>query len=62
MTRKDFELIASVIAGLRRDCDEPTELHVLNTVAQRFATQLATTNAGFNRMRFLKACGMAVGR
>lgn len=46
MTRKDFILIASVIAGLKDR----------ETVALAFATALAAANSGFDRERFLKAC------
>lgn len=53
MTRKDFELIASTIAGLF-----PGQPGHRLTVADRFADQLATTNARFDRERFLRACGV----
>lgn len=52
MTRKDFELIAGVISnsqGLTRG-------GVMDTLAERLADALATTNPNFDRARFLKAC------
>lgn len=54
MTRKDFELIASTIAGLF-----PGQPEYRGTVAAHFADKLATANAGFNHDRFFKACGVA---
>ncbi len=54
MTRKDFELIASAIADLYWIGD----LNRL-AVAERFADKLTSTNAMFDRERFLKACGVA---
>lgn len=49
MTRKDFVLIASVIAGIQ-------DKQQRRSVAEAFAAALATTNSGFNRARFLKTC------
>lgn len=56
MTRKDVELIAETIralpghsAGLRA--------HQAST-ARAFADALATTNPDFDRVSFLKACGL----
>jgi len=54
MTRKDFELIAGVISnsqGLTRG-------GVMDTLAERLADALQTTNPRFNRALFLEACGV----
>jgi len=48
MTRKDYVLVASVIAQLKDK----------QAVAEAFATALAANNSGFDRERFLKACGV----
>ena len=47
MTRKDYELIASVIDGLGLDL-ETTDL-----IANKMAEALATTNPRFDRGRFI---------
>lgn len=50
MTRKDFELVVRTIKGL-----DPSVRAAIGLV---FADALAGTNAGFDRARFLKACGV----
>jgi hypothetical protein len=54
MTRRDFNLIASVI----RDVDEnaPLDEATLAYVVQAFVAALATTNPRFDRARFERAC------
>lgn len=54
MTRKDFELIAAVVASLPGD----TEVHA-DYIADLLADALATSNPRFNRDRFMRACGVA---
>lgn len=52
MSRKDYELIAGVIAnsqGLTRG-------GIMDTLAERFADELAKENPRFDRAKFLKAC------
>lgn len=56
MTRKDFELIARTI---KRLAGERNGGQSKETVAEAFADALTGTNAGFDRARFLKACGVA---
>ncbi len=56
MTRKDFILIAEVIAGMKRDSTRRDGL-VLEATAKRMADALAGTNGAFKRERFLTACG-----
>lgn len=62
MTRKDFELIASVLRGLRlntgTDDDNLTYNEVLTQVSAALAQALRGTNANFDRSRFLRACGV----
>jgi hypothetical protein len=52
MTRKDFELIAQVIAS-----SEYYSADYRNNLAREMAEALATTNPAFNEDKFLKACG-----
>lgn len=52
MTRKDYELIADVIANLK--VSEADQRHV----AHAFAGALAGTNARFDRARFMEACDL----
>jgi hypothetical protein len=61
MTKKDYELIAGVIAELvehKRDKGAFAHNPELSTVADFFADTLADTNPRFNREIFLKACGV----
>jgi hypothetical protein len=51
MTKRDFELIAAVLANLPEMRVDP------DTVAEEFADALATTNPRFDRTKFLTACG-----
>lgn len=56
MTRKDFELIAAALNDVLRDPDVDDVTHA--NCARSLAAGLATTNARFDRERFLKACGV----
>jgi hypothetical protein len=61
MTRKDFELIAAVIceARLQGPSSEPetdSADMMRIQIANEFARRLSTTNAAFNKQRFLGAC------
>ena len=60
MTRKDFELVAAVVAGLHltgRSLSAPVATAAqIDGIAQRFADALATTNTAFDRAKFLRAC------
>lgn len=49
MTRRDFVLIAEVVANI-------DNADVRRSVALDFATELASTNGRFDRLRFLRAC------
>ena len=51
MTKKDYELIASIVAEIKFGQRE--------IVAGMFADKLAGTNERFNRSLFLKACGVS---
>jgi hypothetical protein len=56
MTKKDYELIAEVIKGLRADFgDNPVALEV---IALEMASELQHTNDRFDSAKFLKACGV----
>jgi hypothetical protein len=59
MTRKDYELIASVIAR-RVDSagDEFTELNAITKVGVSLSAEFQRQNPRFDRERFLKACGL----
>ena len=65
MTRKDFELIAGTLrycdAHCDAHCDDETETEtaLVAWVAEKFADELAGTNARFDRARFIKACAVA---
>ena len=54
MTRKDFQLIAGVIADLSGVMDE----EVMQMLSEDMADALADTNTQFDRTRFLSACGV----
>jgi hypothetical protein len=54
MSKKDFELIAATIRGLR---DE----FVRGYVARAFVDRLRASNPAFDKARFLKACGVSDG-
>jgi hypothetical protein len=60
MTRKDYELIAEAIKGMKDKCDG--EDWTINGAMYPFASQLAdalkTTNPAFDYFRFLTACGV----
>jgi hypothetical protein len=60
MTRKDFELIAEAISGMKDKYDG--EDWTINGAMYPFARQLAdalqTTNPAFDYFRFLTACGV----
>lgn len=66
MTRKDFELIAAAIkaahichVGSRDNITTQLANDAIDSLAHDFAERLKTTNAQFNRDRFLRACGVA---
>ncbi len=54
MTRRDFELIAKVL----RESKDVLSPSILETIAERFACALSTTNERFDRQRFTTACGV----
>lgn len=56
MTRKDYELIASVFASFADICDLSETIGA--DIAQRLAEELAEENPRFNSARFLSACGL----
>jgi hypothetical protein len=52
MNRKDYELIAKVIANSQG----LTRKGVIDTLARRMAEALQADNPRFDRVRFLEAC------
>lgn len=57
MTKKDFELIASVL----KDCKQVIpqyEQYSYDMITSKLSDKLAQVNPRFNRDRFLKACGV----
>lgn len=58
MTRKDYILIAHVIA-LENCSIDPAVLHAVRRVAFGLADALASDNPNFDRWKFLTACGVA---
>lgn len=56
MTRKDFQLIADVVARL-----DGLTAEQQREIAGDFADALHTANPQFDRSRFLKACGVKEG-
>ena len=53
MTRKDFELIASVIRGHQDGGDEDV---VLRGLALSLSVEFKKNNPRFNRARFIQSC------
>ena len=62
MTKKDFEMIASVLNGSRLVMVEGDYMRgyekAIKDISDTFATALAAMNPRFDRARFLAACGM----
>lgn len=59
MTRKDYVMLARVIASHRAAYDEgETQLIGADSLVERIADALAADNPRFDRARFLKACGV----
>lgn len=55
MTQKDYELIARVLSTTKElGYEQPT----IYRIAFDLADALALTNARFDRVKFLKACGV----
>jgi hypothetical protein len=60
MTRKDFELIAEAIKGMKDtyDGEDWTINGAMHPFACKLADALETTNPRFDRALFLEACGV----
>ena len=61
MQRRHFQMIANVFAqGQPLGCGPKSDAHreCWTALAESFASRLASTNPGFDRARFLAACGM----
>ena len=59
MTRKDFKLIARVIAANENKSLTDLESATLTMLAEDMAQALGDENARFDRARFLTACGLS---
>lgn len=53
MEHRHFATVATIVRGMTGEDFEGLR----GVVARRFADELASTNANFNRRRFLAACG-----
>jgi hypothetical protein len=59
MTRKDYQLIAGIIAENQKQFAEGEEGNsLLFILSHQFASELQADNPRFDRARFLKACGV----
>lgn len=55
MSRKDYELIAQVISGLK---NRVVDDMALNAIVSNFIEELEDDNPRFDAQRFAKACGL----
>ncbi len=58
MTRKDYELIASVFASFADICELSETIGA--DIAQRLADELENNDPSFNSSRFLADCGLSL--
>ena len=58
MTKRDFELIASVFALETKEEEQGRALAKMRWIATGLATKFSAENPRFDRERFLKACGV----
>lgn len=62
MTKKDFDLIASILKGAHNYeatfNDNEKGARAIEGIAHTFAVILATTNPRFNKDLFLEGCGL----
>lgn len=58
MTKKDYELIASVLSQARFVNKTASDTRVWERICLLYASALATTNPRFDRDKFLQACGI----
>jgi len=57
MTKKDFELIASILArAYWSHSDTPEKLSIVKSIVESFACVLAMKHPRFDTERFLNAC------
>jgi hypothetical protein len=59
MTKKDYELIANEILHTRKVTTGETLLVSVEHLVNSLATALEIENPRFNRLTFLKACGVS---
>jgi len=62
MTKKDYELIASVLNNAMINASNGTEddIEFVTGICNDMADELEPTNKYFDRNRFLQACGVEV--
>lgn len=60
MTRKDYELIARAFSDKRAEYGSRGDKLIVDDIASELANSLHCTNARFDRVRFLRACGVEV--
>ena len=56
MTRKDYVLIAGVLAHFGRAARFGNDVLAAHAIAAKFADRLAQENPAFDRVKFLAAC------
>ena len=56
MTRKDFELVASVIKATRRSNTVDTDDKAIATLTESLCIEFTKVNPRFDKERFLAAC------
>jgi len=62
MTRRDFQLIAAAVKGVREGYAPTWDANLfraLDDTSRALADSLARTNPRFDRRRFLEACGVS---
>jgi len=59
MTKKSYEMIASVIKLAMQDTSDGAT-DIVSDLANKLAEKFATDNVAFDEIRFLKACGIKV--
>jgi hypothetical protein len=58
MQRRHFQMIAETLKSLTRGRPDDWSKNGWRETCLTFASRLASTNPGFDRARFLAACGM----
>lgn len=56
MSRKDYEAVARILRGERRDAQQEETRLVVERIARDFAALFGADNPHFDEVRFLAAC------